>query len=105
MVDPNPRYHNEDIIELDLAIPAKSTPNHDDPNTTSRIREILAMDLNDPIKELRSSKPSSRVKQRENQYFSVNDGSSSKSKSRRKKDKKSKRPESSRKSTRPTTAM
>lgn len=101
MVDPNPRWHTENIVDLDIVMPTRSTPQYDDPNTTAKIQAILAMDLNDPVKELPKS---SSAKNRENQFFSVNDGSS-KSKSRRKKGK-VKREETSRKhSSRPTTAM
>jgi len=97
MVDSNPRFHIDNIVELEIAMPARSTPDSDDPNTLSKIASILAMDLDDPVKELPSSK-TSRLKQREKQYLSVNDGSS-KSKSRRKKEKTKSRP------SRPTTAL
>ncbi|KAL7552959.1 hypothetical protein ACHAWF_018456 [Thalassiosira exigua] len=90
-VDPNPRYHTDDIVVLPLAMPPRSTPNSDDANTIHKITSILEMDLNNPLKELPSNK-SGRTKHREHQLFSVNDGT--KSKSRRNKSKR----------TRPTTA-
>mmetsp|Transcript_18809 Transcript_18809/g.45183 ORF Transcript_18809/g.45183 Transcript_18809/m.45183 type:complete len:121 (+) Transcript_18809:494-856(+) len=102
MVDPNPRWRTENIVDLDISMPERSTPTYDDPNTISKIRAILAMDLNDhPLKELPSNKISS-IKNRENQYFNL--GGDSKSKSRRRKDK-TKREEKSRKTSRPTTAL
>ena len=38
LVDPNPRWHTEDIVDLDLVMPSRSTPNPGDPNTTSKIQ-------------------------------------------------------------------
>ena len=38
LVDPNPRWHTEDIVDLDLVMPNRSTPNPGDPNTTSKIQ-------------------------------------------------------------------
>merc|ERR1712194_70489 len=81
MIDPNPRFHTDNIVELDLTLPAKSTPTYDDPNTPSKIAAILAMDLNES-----PARPSS-TKHRENQYFSVNDNLSKKSKSKKSKSK------------------
>lgn len=91
--DPNPRFRTDDIVDLELSMPA---PRPDDINTPDRIAAILAMEPNDPVEKIRFKK-SSRAKHRERQYFSVNDGSS-KSRSRRKKEK-------GKASSRPTTAM
>lgn len=103
MVDPNnPRWHTEDIVDLDLIMPSRSTPAIGDPNTTTRIQNILSMDIND---ELPSSKGSSRSKgrrskQRQDKYFSAtSDGRSSRSR----RDKSKQKPSSS--SRRPTTAF
>jgi hypothetical protein len=94
-VDPNPRWRTEDIVDLEIMMPHRSTPDQDDPNTLDKIKSILAMDLNDPLRKIPSSK--SRAKHRENQLLSVHDGSS-KSRSRRRKDKRSQK-------SRPTTAL
>ncbi|KAL7535976.1 hypothetical protein ACHAXR_006842 [Thalassiosira sp. AJA248-18] len=100
MVDPNPRYHTQDIVELDIAMPARSTPAYDDPNTESKIAAILAMDINDPLKELPSTNKNSSMRRREEKYLRVNDGAAKSSRSRRKKDKVKREGKSSR----PTTA-
>ena len=74
--DPNPRWHSEDIVELDLVMPTQSTTNQG--NTTSKIQAILAMDVNaNPTKTAR------RLKQREEKYFTATD-KKKKSSSRRK---------------------
>ena len=78
-------------------MPHRSTPDQDDPNTLDKIKSILAMDLNDPLRKIPSSNTKSRTKHRENQLLSVHDGSS-KSRSRRRKDKRSQK-------SRPTTAL
>ena len=70
MVDPNLRWHNEDIIDLDITMPARSTPNNQDPNTAPKIASILALDLSDAMEEL-PSKVGNSV--RENQYFRLTD--------------------------------
>ena len=77
--DPNPRWHGEDIVELDFVMPTQSTPNHGNAtNTTSKIQAILAMDVNaNPTKTTR------RLKQREEKYFTFTD-KKKKSSSRRK---------------------
>lgn len=61
MVDPNLRWHSEDVVELDIAMPTRSTPDFEDPNTASKIAAILAMDLNDPMEELPRKKTSNRA--------------------------------------------
>ena len=94
-VDPNPRFRTDNIVDLDLILPEKRTPDRDDPNTPAKIAAILAMDLDDPPAHSR------RAKNRENQYFSVSDHTS-KSKSKRRKEK-AKHKES--KSRRPVTAL
>ena len=67
--DPNPRWHSEDIVELDIVMPTRSTPNHGNAaNTSSKIQAILAMDVNaNPTKTTR------RFKQREEKYFTATD--------------------------------
>lgn len=70
--DSNPRWRTKDIVDLDIAMPTRSTPNQDDPNTMNKIRAILAMDLNEPINPTRSIRSSS-AKRRESKYLSVND--------------------------------
>ena len=91
MVDPNPRWRTDNIVDLEMSMPARSTPACDDPNTLSKIRAILAMDINDPVEQLPT--PKSRIKHRENQFLSLGDG---KSKSRRKNDKSKSKKKSSR---------
>lgn len=51
MVDPNVRWHNEDIVDLDIEMPARSTHNLGDPNTAQKIAFILSMDVNDQMEE------------------------------------------------------
>lgn len=64
--DPNPRWHSEDIVDLDLVMPTRSKTNQG--NTTSKIQAILAMDVNaNPTKTTR------RLKQREEKYFTATD--------------------------------
>ena len=101
LVDPNPRWRTEDIVDLEIMMPARTTPHRDDPNTVGKIRAILAMDLEgDPP----AQKAGGGAKHREDQFLCVNDGPSGKSRSRRvaKDNDNAKREESSRKSsTRP----
>ncbi len=53
MVDSNPRWRSEDIVDLDLAMPVRNTPaSRDDPNTLKAIAAILAMDMGDEVEEL-----------------------------------------------------
>ncbi|KAL9191567.1 hypothetical protein ACHAXT_001273 [Thalassiosira profunda] len=101
--DPNPRWRTENIVDLDIVMPHRSTPLPDDPNTPDRIAAILAMDINDRGTE-RSSAKSSRTKHREQHLFTVGDSKSKKSKSKSKRKDKSRREEKSRKADRPTTA-
>lgn len=101
LVDPNPRWRTEDVVDLEIMMPARTTPHRDDPNTVGKIRAIIAMDMEDgpPAK-----KAGGGAKHREDQYLCVNDGSSGKSRSRHvaKDNGNAKREESSRKSsTRP----
>ena len=101
LVDTNPRWRTEDVVDLEIIMPARTTPHRDDPNTVGKIRAILAMDLEEypPAK-----KAGVGAKHREDQYLCVNDGPSGKSRSRHvaKDNDNAKREESSRKSsTRP----
>ena len=53
MVDSNPRWRNEDIVDLDLVIPVRKSPaDKDDPNTVDAIGAILAMSMDDEIEQL-----------------------------------------------------
>ena len=47
MVDPNIRWRTDNIVDLDIEMPGRSTPDFEDPNTPEKIASILAMDLND----------------------------------------------------------
>jgi hypothetical protein len=113
LVDPNPRWHTEDVVDLEIMMPAHTTPHCDDPNTVGKIRAILSMDPEDntPAKKLGGG-----AKHQEDQYLCVNDGPSGKSRSRKvvKDNDNAKRKESSRKTStqpkvpksyRPTTAI
>lgn len=75
--DANPRWRSEDIVDLDIAMPTRSTPDQGDPNTLKKIRDILVMDLNEPIRKTSSSsgsiRKSSSAKRRESKYLSVSD--------------------------------
>lgn len=118
LVDPNPRWRTEDVVDLEITMPARSTPHRDDPNSVGKIRAILAMDLED---DPPAKKTEGGSKHREDQYLGVTDGTSGKSRSRRvakenhdvaheessRKSTRSTAPEqeSSRKSCRPTTAV
>lgn len=75
--NPNPRWHSEDIVELDLVMPTRSN-NGNAANTTSNIQAILAMDVN-----ANPSKTARRLKHREEKYFTATD-KKKKSSSRRK---------------------
>lgn len=75
-VDPNLRWHIEDVVDLDLALPARTIQNYNDPtsaNTVRKIASILAMDLNDPLEELPSEVAKVSKREKENKYFSLND--------------------------------
>ena len=93
-VDSNPRWRTENVVDLEMTVPARSTPHRDDPNTVGKIRAILAMDLYDdpPAKTT-----GGREKHQRDQHNSVNDGPLEKSRAAR--------VESSQKSLRPTTAV
>ena len=53
MVDSNPRWRSEDIVDLDLVIPVRKSPAaKDDPNTVDAIGAILAMSMDDEIEQL-----------------------------------------------------
>ena len=63
-------------MDLDIAMPTRSTPDQGDPNTLKKIRDILVMDLNEPIRKTSSSSSiskSSSAKRRESKYLSVSD--------------------------------
>ena len=47
LIDPNPRCRTENVVDLERIMPTPSTPCRDDPNTLSKIRAILAMELKD----------------------------------------------------------
>ena len=93
-VDSNPRWRTDNVVDLEMTVPSRSTPHRDDPNTISKIRAILAMDLND---DPPAKKTGGREKHQRDQLSGVNDGSSEKSRAAR--------VESSQKSCRPTTAV
>jgi len=101
LVDPNPRWRTEDVVDLEITMPTRSTPHRDDPNTVGKIRAILAMDLED---DPPAKKTEGGSKHREDQYLGVTDGTSGRSRSRRvaKENHDVAREESSRKSTRST---
>eukprot|EP01082_Thalassiosira_pseudonana_P012027 g9840.t1 g9840 contig4:695820-698217(-) len=101
MVDPNLRWHSEDVVELDIAMPTRSTPDFEDPNTASKIAAILAMDLNDPMEELPRKKTSNRA----SRFLSLNGGGRKHKSRNRRGDGANRRDEDrSRKLCRPTTA-
>ncbi len=53
MVDSNPRWRSEDIVDLDLVMPVRKPPAaKDDPNTVDAIAAILAMSIDDEIEQL-----------------------------------------------------
>lgn len=53
IVDSNPRWRSEDIVDLDLVMPVRKSPaTRDDPNTIDVIAAILAMSMDDEIEEL-----------------------------------------------------
>ena len=57
IVDSNPRWRSEDIVDLDLEISVRNTPmSRDDPNTIDAIAAILAMDMADEVEEFPLSK-------------------------------------------------
>ncbi len=49
--DSNPRWRTEDVVDLDIVMPTKRAHNQGDANTMNKIRAILAMDLNEPIRK------------------------------------------------------
>jgi len=77
--DSNPRWRTEDVVDLEITMPARSTPHRDDPNTVGKIRAILAMDLED---DPPAKKTGGREKHRGDQYLCAKDGPSDKSRSR-----------------------
>ena len=53
LVDSNPRWRSEDIVDLDLVMPVRKSPaDRDDPNTIDAIAAILAMSMDDEVEEL-----------------------------------------------------
>ena len=53
MVDSNPRWRSEDIVDLDLVMPVQKAPAaRDDPNTIDAIAAILAIGMDDKVDEL-----------------------------------------------------
>jgi hypothetical protein len=113
LVDPNPRWRTEDVVDMEIMMPARTTPHRDDPNTVGKIRAILSMD---PEDNTPAKKVGGGAKRREDQYLCVNDGPSGKSRSRHvaKDNDNAKHEESSRKTStqpkvpksyRPTTAI
>jgi hypothetical protein len=109
-VDSNPRWRTENVVDLEMTVPARSTPHRDDPNTVKKIRTILAMDLegDSPAKTT-----GGREKHQRDQSLGVKDGPSEKSISKHiakgndnaKRDESSQKSSSSQKSCRPTTAI
>ncbi|KAK1746436.1 kinesin family protein [Skeletonema marinoi] len=87
MVDSNPRWRSEDIVDLDLVMPVQKAPAaRDDPNTIDAIAAILAIDMDDKVDEL----PLNEIrKNRQKKYLKAE---SSKQKQKRRKDKAKSRP-------------
>lgn len=67
LVDSNPRWRSEDIVDLDLVMPVRKSPaSRDDPNTIEAIAAILAISMNDEVEEL----PLNEIrKNRKNKYL------------------------------------
>ena len=67
LVDSNPRWRSEDIVDLDLVMPVRKSPaSRDDPNTIDAIAAILAISMNDEVEEL----PLNEIrKNRKNKYL------------------------------------
>ena len=66
VTDSNPRWRTEDIVDLDIAMPTKRAPKQDDANTMTKIRAILAMDLNEPIKKTTRGQSSEKLSASDN---------------------------------------
>lgn len=76
IVDSNPRWRSEDIVDLDLAMPVRNTTvSRDDPNTIDAIAAILAMGMGDeeeefPLSEIRRNRQKKYLKA-EVSHFSI----------------------------------
>jgi kinesin family protein 3/17 len=51
IVDSNPRWRSEDVVDLNIAMPEKTISARDDPNTPDVIAAILAIDMGDDVEE------------------------------------------------------
>ena len=67
LVDSNPRWRSEDIVDLDLVMPVRKSPAaRDDPNTIEAIAAILAISMDDEVEE----PPLNEIrKNRQNKYL------------------------------------
>lgn len=62
IVDSNPRWRSEDVVDLNIVMPEKTISARDDPNTPDVIAAILAIDMGDDVEEFLPSK--SRINRR-----------------------------------------
>ena len=51
-IDPNPRYKNENIVNLELDMPERTTQDYEGSGMVSRVDPILGMSLNDESEEV-----------------------------------------------------
>lgn len=56
IVDSNPRWRSEDVVDLNIVMPEKTISARDDPNTPDVIAAILAIDMGDGVEEFVPSK-------------------------------------------------
>ena len=56
IVDSNPRWRSEDVVDLNIVMPEKTISARDDPNTPDVIAAILAIDMGDDVEEFVPSK-------------------------------------------------
>lgn len=56
IVDSNPRWRSEDVVDLNIVMPEKTISARDDPNTPDVIAAILAIDMGDDVEEFLPSK-------------------------------------------------
>ena len=56
IVDSNPRWRSEDVVDLNIVIPEETISARDDPNTPDVIAAILAIDMGDDVEEFLPSK-------------------------------------------------
>ncbi|KAL7457249.1 hypothetical protein ACHAWC_008771 [Mediolabrus comicus] len=69
IVDSNPRWRSEDVVDLNIATPEKTISARDDPNTPDVIAAILAIDMGDDVEEFLPSK--SRMNRRKKQLLAA----------------------------------